>query len=58
MIDGVQSGIEKYVTDKMNFNKLFAESKIDPKLIKYLPKKPQKKETNEKIRKISSRNFS
>ena len=54
----VQSGIEKYVTDKMNFNKLFAESKIDPKLIKYLPKKPQKKETNEKIRKISSRNFS
>ena len=53
----VQSEIEKYVTDKMNFNKLFAEGKIDPKLIKYLPKKPQKKETNEKIRKISSRNF-
>ena len=50
--------MEKYVNDKMNFNKLFVEGKIDPELIKYLPKKPQKKETyNEKIRKISSRNF-
>ena len=34
---------EKYVSDKMNFNKLFVEGKIDPKLIKYLPKNPQKK---------------
>ena len=48
--------IEKYFTNK-TFNKLFVEGKIDPKLIKYLPK-PQRKETyNEKIRNISSRNF-
>ena len=34
---------EKYVTNKTNFNKLFVEGKIDLKLIKYLPKNPQKK---------------
>ena len=50
--------MEKYVIDKTHFDKLFVKGEIDLKLIKYLPKKPEKKETyNEKIRKISSRNF-
>ena len=30
--------IEKYVTNKTSFKKLFVEDKIDQKLIKYLPK--------------------
>ena len=42
--DVITKEIEKYVTNKTNFNKLFVEGKIDPKLIKYLPKNPQKKE--------------
>ena len=36
--DVITKEIEKYVTNKTSFNKLFVEGKIDPKLIKYLPK--------------------
>ena len=45
MEDGgvITKEIEKYAINKTNFKKLFFEGKINLKLIKYLPKNPQKK---------------
>ena len=39
--DIITKEIDKYITNKTNFNKLFVEGKIDPKLTKYLPRNPQ-----------------